>query len=446
MGKKLICVFFCLLLLFQIPSEAYQISGFTLSAKQALLVSLDTGDILFSKGADEKVYPASLTTIMTAVLLLEQVEDLDATNITVSKNAVNSLLGTGLAVLELKAGEVLTARQLLHCLLVCSAADAANAIAEFCAGSNEAFIQKMNEKAAALGMTNTHYSDVYGAHHSDHYTTVNDIYKLVKYALSFDAFTEATGVTRYEIPATNLSPERTLVTTNLMIDRTTAYYYQYAKEGKTAYTDEAGRCLVNTAEYAGYRYLCIVMGCPPTDEAGNRIRREFSDASNLFRWAFNNFEYKSVIDPTTPVGEASVALSWDVDHVPLLLENGLSAILPKEADASTVKVVPHLDKQVFDAPIEKGDKLGTADLYYAEEKLGTVNLVAAESVKSNFFLVLWRYVTDFFTSPAFVLTIGGLILAILIFLFAVVWMNGKRRRSRKVVYRPYPEDKQHRKK
>ncbi len=442
MKKRLLCLLLGLLLFTAVPASAYQITGFSLNARQALLVSLDTGDVLYTKGADERVFPASLTTVMTAVLLLEKVSDLDGTTVTVSKNAVNSLLGTGLAVMELKAGEQLTARQLLYCLLVPSAADAANVIAEYCAGSNAAFIDQMNARAQALGMTGTHYADVYGSHHADHYTTVNDLALLFRHALTFDAFCEVTAAARYEMAATNLSPARTLVTTNFLIDRSTAYYYSYARQGKTAYTDEAGRCLVNTAEYGGYHYLCIVMGCPPTDDKGNTVRREFTDARNLFRWAFNSFEYKSVIDPQTPVGEAPVALSRDVDHVPLLLENGLSAVLPVEADSSTVRVEPHLDRPTFDAPIQKGDVLGTADLYYAEEKLGSVRLVAAESVPASFWLVLWRRVTDLVSSRIFLLFVALALLAIFIFLLLVLLLNRKgRKKTRKVVYRPIPEDK-----
>ena len=189
MFKKLFCVLLCLTFSFLIilPSaSAYTPTNFDIDAEGALLINTDTGNIIYTKNADKRLYPASLTKLMTALVLYENTEDIDSETITVSQYAINSLQGTDSSVGGLKVGEVLTVRQMLYVLLLSSANDGANAIAEHVSGSIEDFCKKMNDKAAALGMTNTHYVNAHGLHDDEHYTTVNDMYKLTTAFLAVD--------------------------------------------------------------------------------------------------------------------------------------------------------------------------------------------------------------------------------------------------------------------
>ncbi len=442
MKKSILAIFLMFLItvtLFSVPASAYQISGFEITAEGAMLVSLDeTGDVLYSKNADKKLYPASLTKIMTALLVIENSSDLDGEIITVNESSVRALDGTGAAVAGLKDGEQLTARQAIYMLLVSSYNDCAMAVAEHYGGTVSGFVGMMNKRAKELGMTGTHFANPHGLHDSEHYTTVNDMYRLVKHALSFEDFKEAVCTTRYKMPATNKNPARTLVTTIYLQDRHNSvspnYFYKYAGGVKTGFTDEAGRCLITTASKGGYNYLCILMNCPAYDSAGNLIRVEFGEAQALFEWAFNNFEFKTVVDSGTPVAEAKVELCWEHDYVPLLIEGGLSAILPKDADSSTVQIRTKPTSESFDAPIKKGDIMGTADIYYAEEKLGEVNLIAGDSRSANFVLRVARFFKTALTSTAFKIALVVVVLAIVVFIVAVILMNRnrkKRRRSRK---------------
>ena len=173
-------------------------------------------------------------------------------------------------------------------------------------------------------------------------------------------------------------------------------------------------------------------------------RNDFIDSANMYRWAFNNFEYKTVLGNTTPVAEMPVELSKDADFVKLTLEGGLEALLPKEADSSTISVVPNLNFEVVDAPVTKGDVMGTADIYYAEEKIGTVNLVAANDVAVSKMMKFMRdasnFAKSFFTSPVMIviyILIGAFIVG---FIALTIYLNLNKKKRRKVKYKPISKD------
>lgn len=430
----LICLSVC------IPAYAFEPSGFTVSAEAGMLVSLDTGETLYEKNIDKKMYPASLTKIMTVTLMLESPSFDPNAKVAMNAEVDRYITGTGSAVSTLKAGEEITQLDLLYYVLMSSAGDCAYLAAMTYGGTVENFVDMMNEKAAQLGLSGTHYSNPVGLHSEDTYTTVRDVRTLTEYALKNETFATACGSSRYKVAATNMSGERTLSTTNFMLDSTTNYYYSYTTGVKTGFTNEAGRCLVSTASYNGYNYLCILMKCP----TNTGRREEFIESKELYRWAFNNFEYKKVADSINPVCEIEVELSFDTDHLPLYIEEGFVTVLPADADTSTIKIEPHPTASSVDAPIKKGDRLGTADIIYAERVIGTVNLVARDNVKQSGLLKVLRSVKRFFSSSGMKIVYCLIAAAIIVFIAAVIKMNSGRgkKRSRKVKYIPYDEKRE----
>ena len=430
----LICLNVC------IPAYAFEPAGFTVSAEAGMLVSLDTGETLYEKNIDKKMYPASLTKIMTVTLMLESPSFDPNAKVSMNAEVDRYITGTGSAVSTLKAGEEITQLDLLYYVLMSSAGDCAYLAAMTYGGTVENFVDMMNEKAAQLGLSGTHYSNPVGLHSEDTYTTVRDVRTLTEYALKNETFATACGSSRYKVAATNMSGERTLSTTNFMLDSTTNYYYSYTTGVKTGFTNEAGRCLVSTASYNGYNYLCILMKCP----TNTGRREEFIESKELYRWAFNNFEYKKVADSINPVCEIEVELSFDTDHLPLYLEEGFVTVLPTDADTSTIKIEPHPTASSVDAPIKKGDRLGTADIIYAERVIGTVNLVARDNVKQSGLLKVLRSVKRFFSSSGMKIVYCLIAAAIIVFIAAVIKMNSGRgkKRSRKVKYIPYDEKRE----
>lgn len=433
-----IILIFCLL--FSVSANAYQVTGFEVTAKAAVLLSLDTDEILYSKNLDGKVYPASLAKLLSAVVVLENTADLDKEMITMTKEAEHEILGTGAAVVGFKVGEQVTAREALAALLIHSGGDCAIAIAHHYGGDSAGFMRMVNAKAQEIGMKNSSFGNPVGLHDENTYTTVNDLILLAKYALKYDVIKELSNQTRYTMKPTNMSGERLLVTTNMLLDNTTAYYYIYAKGLKTGFTDEAGRCLISTASYNGYNYLSIVTGCK--NDWNNRI--EFIETANLFRWAFNNFSYKTIIEATEPITELPVRLSTEADFVSLYANKPLTAIFPDEADLSTVKIVPEVDMESVNAPVKKGTVFGRAQVIYAEQVLGTVELVAGEDVKASALLIIGDKILKFFRSPVFFGIIGVIGAVVLIFIIWIMILNRKPKK-RKVRYIPYNEDEESRK-
>lgn len=439
MPKRIISVIVTILICFSvsIPAFAYEPNGFSVTAGAGMLVSLDTGETLYEKNIDAKMYPASLTKIMTVTLMLESDKYDPAAKVTMSSEVDRYITGTGSAVSSLRVGEEISQLDLLYYVLMSSAGDCAYLAALLYGGTVDNFVSMMNEKAQELGLSGTHYANPVGLHDPENYTTVRDVRTLTEYALKNETFAKACGEARYSVPATNMSGERTLSTTNYMLDTTTNYYYPYAKGVKTGFTDEAGRCLVSTASYNGYNYLCILMKCP--NNTGRR--EEFICSKELYRWAFNNFEYKKVADSVNPVCEITVELSFDTDHLPLYLEDGFVTVLPSDADTSTIKIVPHPDKDKVDAPIKKGQRLGTADVIYAEKVIGTVDLVARDSVEQSKLLTALRAVKRFFSSDGMKVVYGLIAVAVLVFIIMVIRLNSGRKRgkTRRVKYIPYDE-------
>lgn len=442
MVKKVFSIIFTFVLAFSViltplTASAYEVTGIDITAKAGMLVSMDTDEILYSNNIDQKVYPASLTKIMTVTLMLESESYDPAGKVAMTKEVQRLISGTGSAVSNFQIGEEITQLDLVYTVLMSSFGDCAYLAAIYYGGSVEGFVQMMNDKAAELGLTGTHYSNPVGLHEDENYTTVRDIYTLMTYALKNETFKTVCSAPRHTIEATNMSGKRTLSTTNFLIDATTNYYYQYAKGGKTGYTDEAGRCLVSFASHNGYNYMCVLMNCPANADR----RYEFVESAALYRWAFNNFSFKEVANSTDPVCEMPVELSLDTDFVALYFEKPFVTVLPNEADDSTIVVKPYLKSESVEAPVKKGDILGTADVIYAEQVIGTVNLVAGNSVKESKMLVVLKYVKSFFSSIYMKVVYAIIALAVVIFILMIIRLNMAKIKKRRVKYIPYGKKK-----
>lgn len=228
-----------------------------------LLVNMDTGQVVFEKDPDSKRYPASTTKIMTYIIAVENIDDLENTRIPIKQEVLDTLDGTGssLANLESHVGGTMSAIDLLYSMMVPSGNDASVVIADYIGGGNiDKFVDLMNKKAEELGCENTHFENPDGLHHDNHYTTARDLYKIATYALTLPKFEQITNTTTYYCEGDDYP----LVTTNYMIDQNRGgeYYYMYANGIKTGTTNEAGRCLVTTATADGYSYIAVLLHAP----------------------------------------------------------------------------------------------------------------------------------------------------------------------------------------
>ncbi len=393
MGKR---KFFCLLLVFLLlctPARAMGsiLTGETLplDAYAAYLLNLDTGAVLYTQHADEVLEPASLTKIMTALLVVER-GSLDD-SVTVSQSALDALYANDTAeystIADLQAGEVISLRSLLYCILVSSSSDACCVAAEAVSGSVEAFIDRMNERAAELGCTRTHFSNPHGLHEADHYTTASDLAKITIAALQHDEFVDICNTPSVELPATNLHELRYLKTTNYLLSSNTVggYVYNRACGVKTGYTSQAGYCLVSTAQNSRMSLLGVVMGASATRNEDNSYTiHSFTDMVTLFEYGFNRFTSASLLSTLDMVAEVPVTLgAGGTDSVVLSPVRSVRTMLPADYDKEKIQRNIALDQESVEAPVEAGQILGKVNVYYDGQWVDTVELAAISGVERS---------------------------------------------------------------
>lgn len=417
MNFKKSLLFFVLLSMFTLVAYAEEAPD--ISAPHAIIVNAETGDILYEKAAHEQAYPASMTKMMTAYIAMTQ-GNMDDT-VTVSKEALAGLseMGSGA---NFQVGQTYTLHDLMYFLLISSGNDAANVVAEHIAGSQEKFVDLMNETAKSLGMENTHFANPHGLHEEDHYTSAYDMYLLASAARKIDMFREVTSTPRAEVAG------HELLSTNHLISRykDPSYYYSYATGIKTGFTTPAGYCLTSSAEKGGTTYIAVVMGCEKN--ADGRIM-SFVDSKALYEWAFANFSEKAVLDAGSPTKEVSVALSKTKDYLVLVTASELRALVGSDFDTEDLTYTYDIPDKI-EAPIEKDEKIGTVTVTYGDRTLGTVDLIALNAVERSGYLYFISRIKAFFTHPITVIVLIVLVILFILFILNMIFKNRRRRRMR----------------
>ncbi len=316
-------------------------------------------------------------------------------------------------------------------MLLPSANEACNVLAYVVAGGVDDFVALMNQRAAELGMTGTHYVNTHGLHDEDHYTTAWDIWLLAKEAMKNETFREIVSTAEYTVPATNVSEERLFYNTNALLSQLKyrGYVYQPAIGIKTGSTGEAGLCLVSAAEMDGRTLYCVVLGAELARQEDNSYKRmNFSETIRLFDWGFDNFSYRTILESSDPVAQLEVTLS-DTDHVLVRPEGSLSALLPNDLDVSEFTQTVTLDAESVEAPVTEGQVLGKITLSYDGEEYGSLDLVALNDVERSELLYRIDRAEKFFAQTWVRVAIVALIVLILL-LIITGSVRGKRKRRR----------------
>ncbi len=394
-------------------------------AKSALLMDMNSGRVLYSKNLDERVYPASTTKIMTGILAIENANMEDTVSAPYEALKDITLEDSQMGIL---VGENLTVEQLIKSMLVYSANDSANVLAVHISGSIDKFVDLMNQKAQELGMTNTHFMNTCGLHDENHYTTARDLAIITKYAMKNETFRDIVKMPIYRIPATNkYTSERILVNTNLFLgtSRSRYHYYPPAIGVKTGHTSQAGYCLVSAAAYENMEFLAIVTGCP--DEDVGEQAYSYIDSQTLFEFGFNNYRHQDIVKNGDIAADSKVYEAKDDMRVAVTVENDVSALIPAGDDSKdNIKTVIDLPERI-DAPVAKGDILGTISYYYNDVPIGSSNLVATNDVARNQFLHVFHIIIRVITSPFFFVPV---IMLIFILLYANHRKKKKERQKR----------------
>lgn len=354
-------------------NEATANDTLSLAAETAVLIDAASGEILYDKDADKKMYPASITKLMTILLALENGKLTD--EITFSHDAVYNI-EPGSAHIAILEGETLTLEQVLRAIILRSANEASNGVAEYVDGSVEAFAKRMTERAKELGCTNTNFVNANGLFDENHYTTAHDMALIARELLKHEEYRSMMSETDYEIPPTNLQTEtRYLHGQHQMLNPNSIYYYKDAIGGKTGYTVEAGNTLVTYAERNGLTLIAVVMKCNGAEH--------YTDTATLFDYGFANYasvKVAAVSDytSTVPVTETYNKKAVDLGKVTIAPSEDVYYTLPKGTDASAVTIKTDIPEGVEGA-VKKGQTLGTLQLSY-DGKTQTVDLIAQNAV------------------------------------------------------------------
>lgn len=423
--------FALLLPLFSLTSaDAYE--DFDLDAKAGLLIEADTGEILYEKNAHQENFPASLTKVMVALLVFEAIDEGKIAltdSVTATESAFEGLSSDG-STANIVPGETMTVEQLLNCMLIVSANEACNILGETLYGSVDAFVARMNERAAELGCEHTHFANATGLHNSQHYTTAWDLYLITREAMKHDKFMEICNSKSYTVPATNMTETpRELHSTNFLISnwRARGYVYRDAQGIKTGSTEEAGHCLVSSAVRGDRQLVSVVLGAEKITLADGKstLTKSFSETIRLFDYGFDCFSRREVVSADELVREVPVALSSEANYVVAHPAESITRMLPTELDLSALTRDITLPDSV-DAPIAAGDELGEMTVSYNGTVYGTVKLLALSDVSASWLLVARRDVADFFSRTVVRIVLVVLLLLILAFLF--LRGNGRGRR------------------
>ena len=416
-----------------VPTRAAEFKiDFDTNCVALYLENIDTDIVVYQQNADTLRPPASTTKIMTYIITAENVKDLKGTIVTVKSSIIHMLDGTGSSIAGLKEGEPLSIYQLLHCLMIPSGNDAALVLADYVGKGNiNAFVDLMNQKAAELGCTHTHFANPHGLPADDHYTTVSDMAKMTKYALTLPEFENITNTATSDI----LGEDRYLVTTNSMIDpvRGGDLYYPYAKGIKTGSTgNDSGYCLVSTATKGGYTYLCVAYGAPYEDEKGESYENgAMLDSIHLYEWAFDNLSIKTILDKNDLVKEIGLDFAWNKDTIQLSPATTYSTILPDDVAISSIDRTYNLPERIS-APVKEGDVVGTVTLSYANQPLATIDLVVSENVDRSELLSILDTLKQIVTSRWFLVTLAVVVMLVLFYVVILLIYRRKKKTQRPV--------------
>ena len=435
-----------------LPSSAATFTPpFEPNAASVYMVNMDTGTVLYEKNAHEKRAPASLTKIMTALLLLENVQDLDGTVVTAPGYIFDELYGQGASSADIWPYEEVSMRSLLYAMMLPSGNEAASIVADHIGGGSIAsFCSLMTARAQQLGAKDTNFTCAHGLYGmaESHYSTAYDMYLIAKECWYSEnptvqnTFREVASSTEYWMPLSNkhttaLYPGSTpegksyaIRTTNAMMRFGTPYYMPEVKGIKTGSTPEAGYNLITTATKNGETYLLVVMGTPYEKDADG-YGLAFGVSKQLYDWAFNNFSVRPALDTTKDITEIPVKYSSETDTLMLRPADDLMTLLPKESDETTVGKTFNLPESVS-APVKKGDVVGTVTLSLAGEEVGTVDLVATKDVERNTALFIIAQIGGFFSSLYFKVLAVLVGITLCIYVGYLIWINRNNKKRRKV--------------
>lgn len=374
MKKRIWIAFLCLIIFgttFGLPQPSCAdetTGGILLTCPSAILMEASTKSVIYEKAPDERRSPASITKIMTAILIFDAIE---AGKISLEDEVVTSAYAKSMggSQVYLEEGEKQTVDTLIKCIMVSSGNDASVAMAEYIAGSESSFVQMMNERAASLGMENTHFEDCCGLTDSDnHYTTARDIALMAQELITrYPQIKSYTTIWMENITHVTMqgSKEFGLANTNKLLKQ-----YPYTTGLKTGSTNKAKYCVCATANKDGVELIAVIMGCP-------NYKDRFSEAQSLLQFGYTTCK---LYQDENPPELTPILVKGGIDkQVPAVYKENFSWLFVSGEDFSNMEKM--LTTNELTAPIENGEQIGTVTYRLNGKELGSIGIYAGESVR-----------------------------------------------------------------
>lgn len=378
--KKTICLILCAIVLISgLNITAYSATNLNLIGTSALIYCADTDEVIYEENADQKMDIASITKLLTCLIAAEKLDmnqQIEITSEAASMPKSN---------IDLKEGELMSVENLIAASLICSANDAATALGIACGETMENFASMMNDRAQQIGCTNSNFVNSSGYTVEGHYSTARDVAKIAKAALSNEVIRRLAGMSKYTIPATNLSAAREIENTNLFLEGFegngeeldfTVEKYKGVFGGKTGITTDGQCTMVTGFNHDGMEVYCVIMG--------STLEGRYSDIKTLMDYAKTVICKYTVFKKDTEFGTAKL-LGGATNKVKAVAAKEGFINLPEGASASLVETKCIYSDSLM-APVKKGQKVGVVEIYLADDLCGKVDLVAASDVEKGWFL------------------------------------------------------------
>ena len=396
-----------------------------LRSKNILLMDRTSGRIIYEKDYQESINPGGFAKILTAAIAMDFVNSLDE-RVTANAKAVTTY-DFSFNNMGILPGESMTVTQLLYGLLLYDAGEAANVLAVYCGDSIEKFVEKMNNTAQKIGCTSTHFTNPSGLPDSNQYTTLEDVAKIVEYAMNMENFAKIVSTKSYSIPPTNKYYEtRYLNNTNKFVCNasSTEYFNKFVTGVKTSYVSNDDCGIAVTYRNGNTNLLCLTSGSPYT--GGLNYANE--DTRKLLEYGKQYHTSVQVTSKDEIMAEVKVPNGKEDNKLLLVAPEELHINLPKGYDEEKLSKEIITDKKVK-APITKGDALGQLNIYYNGEKYGSTILVADQSISSAPIKGFFAAIGSIFTSWIFITLV---VLIVGLFIFYTILVNRARRRRKYV--------------
>ncbi len=408
----------------QLPAFAYTPLDTQVSAPRAAVYSIDADRFVYEKNATQECSIASVTKIVTAMVVIEKVDNLQQ-QVTITQEMLD-LIPFDSSTAGLTVGEVYTYEQLLYCLMVPSGNDAAIALAVAVSGSLDAFSGEMNRFVASLGCENTGFVNPHGIDELGQYSTAADLVKILTYCIQNEQFLKFFSTYEYELSIEGYSD--TLEHTNKMMDPEGKYYYQYLIGSKTGTDTGAGSCLISLAQKDGLKYITVVLGCEYPDEEKGPFT--YSDTKSLFEDAFNAYAVCTVNKPGEIIGTLPVTYMKDGDEVELTVVDSLTAVCDKGMTADNFTFETDIIGEYI-APLAAGTVVGTVN-YFDEnnELVGSSELVTVQGAEYSKFEAIMDSLSLVSGWQYLLILLGAIFIAVL-FMFMIQSVKRSIRRAKR---------------